>query len=78
LENILVNNRIKWYGHVLRMNKEKIPKKILNVELKGKYQRGWEQVRKDALWRGGHRRKLGSVFGKTGDRWRDLIVRPPK
>jgi hypothetical protein len=28
LEGKLMNSRIRWYGHVLRMNKERIPKKV--------------------------------------------------
>jgi hypothetical protein len=47
-----MNNRIKWHGHVLRMNKDLNQEKVLSMEPKGKCPRGrpklrWEkQVRK--------------------------------
>jgi hypothetical protein len=34
-----MNNRIRWYLNILRMNKGKIPKEISNMKPKGKYQR---------------------------------------
>jgi hypothetical protein len=48
---------MRWYGHVLRMNKERIPKKVSNMKVKGKHPRGrprsrWEQqVREDVTQR---------------------------
>jgi hypothetical protein len=35
LEGKLTNTRIKWYGHILRLNTERIPKKVFNMEVKG-------------------------------------------
>jgi hypothetical protein len=32
VENRLTNNRIRWYRHVLGMNKEKIPEKCFEHE----------------------------------------------
>jgi hypothetical protein len=34
-----INNRMKWYKLVLRMNEERIPKKVLNMKVTGKCQR---------------------------------------
>jgi hypothetical protein len=31
-----MNNRVRWYGHVLRMNEKNIPEKILNMKIKRK------------------------------------------
>jgi hypothetical protein len=31
LEEKLINSRIRRYGHVLRMNEERIPNKVLNM-----------------------------------------------
>jgi hypothetical protein len=31
---------MRWYAHILRMNEERIPKKVLNMKLKGKHLRG--------------------------------------
>jgi hypothetical protein len=36
LEGKLTNNRIRWYERVLRMNEERISKKILNIKVKNK------------------------------------------
>jgi hypothetical protein len=33
LEGKLKYNRIRQYEHILRMNKEKIPKKVLNMKV---------------------------------------------
>jgi hypothetical protein len=44
---------MKWYGHDIKINEERITKKVLNMQVKGKRPRGrprsrWEQqVRKD-------------------------------
>jgi hypothetical protein len=52
LESKLSNNRIRWYGHILRIKEERITKKVLSMKVKGKHPRGrpssrWEnQVRK--------------------------------
>jgi hypothetical protein len=47
LKGKLINNRIRWYGYILRINKERISKKVLNMKVKGKCPRGKQQVRKD-------------------------------
>jgi hypothetical protein len=36
LDHNLTSNRRRWYGHVLRKNKDRIPKKVLNMQLNGK------------------------------------------
>jgi hypothetical protein len=40
LKHKVTNNRMAWYKHILRMNKERIPKKILKKKVKGKCPRG--------------------------------------
>ena len=58
---------IKWFGHVMQMGEDKIPKKILHTKLEGKRPRGnpkirWiDQIRKDIEY---ERRKLGSTTKK--------------
>jgi hypothetical protein len=54
MEGKLINNKIKWYGYFLRMNKDKILKKNVNKKMKEKHRRErqrsrWDehQVRKD-------------------------------
>jgi hypothetical protein len=39
VEGKLTNNRIAWYGHVLKLNEERTPKKVLNMKVKGKHPR---------------------------------------
>jgi hypothetical protein len=52
---------MRWYGHILRMNKARIPKKGLNMKVKGKWPRGrvrtrYEQeVRKYVTQNGGRK-----------------------
>jgi hypothetical protein len=59
LDNKLTHNRMRWCGHVLRMNEERIPKKVLNMNMTGKHPRGRprsrkkQQVRKDVTQREG-------------------------
>jgi hypothetical protein len=38
LEDKLISTRIIWYGHILRMNEDRIPKKALKKVLKGRCQ----------------------------------------
>jgi hypothetical protein len=53
VEYKVTNNRMRQCGHVLRMNEERIPRKVLNMKVKGKYpggrrRRRWEErVMKD-------------------------------
>jgi hypothetical protein len=28
---------MRWYGLILRMNKDRVPKKVVNMEVKGKH-----------------------------------------
>jgi hypothetical protein len=39
LKDKLTNNRMRWYGHILRMNEERISN-VLNKKVKGKLPRG--------------------------------------
>jgi hypothetical protein len=50
---------MRWYGHILRMNEERIPNKVLNMTVKGKCPRGRlrsrmeQEVRKDVTQKEG-------------------------
>ena len=54
----LEENRIRWFGHVMRMGEERLPKMILKIKLKGKKAVGrprmkWEdQVKRNVERRG--------------------------
>jgi hypothetical protein len=47
LEDKLSDNKIRCYRHVLRMNKEKIPNKVLNMRVKGKCPREGPRSRQE-------------------------------
>jgi hypothetical protein len=59
------------------MNNVRIPKKILNMIMKGKYPRSrWiQQIGKDVRRKEEYGTKLKRSFGKTRDGWRGLVVR---
>jgi hypothetical protein len=40
LEGKLTNKRMKLYGHIVRMNEERILNYVLNMKVKGKHPRG--------------------------------------
>jgi hypothetical protein len=40
LEDKLTNNRMRLYGHILRMNEERILNYVLNMKVKGKHLKG--------------------------------------
>ena len=74
LEDVLRCNRLRWYGHVMRMEDDIWPKYIMNFDVNGKNPRGrpkkrWsENIQMDL-------RHLGLNAVDTGDRlkWRSLI-----
>jgi hypothetical protein len=35
LEDKLPNNRMRWFGHILRVSEGRIPEKVLNMNVKG-------------------------------------------
>jgi predicted NAD-dependent protein-ADP-ribosyltransferase YbiA (DUF1768 family) len=63
LEGKLTNKRIRWYGHVSRMNEVRIAKNVLNIKAIGKCPTGrlrskWEQqVRKGVMQKEEHEKK---------------------
>jgi hypothetical protein len=42
-----MNNRIRWYRHVLRMDKDKIPEMIFNMKIKGKFPKETPRSRRE-------------------------------
>lgn len=90
LEDKLINNSIRWYRHILRLKKDRIPKKVLNTKLRGKYPRGvlrskskhkdrkYVTQKKDKCGKKQRKRRMRTV-GKmetNGDVW--LLEHPPK
>ena len=40
IKNVIRYNRLRWFGHLQRIDEEKWPRKILNFEVNGSYPRG--------------------------------------
>ena len=40
IEDVVRYNRLRWFGHLQRMDEEKWPKKIINFEVNGSHPRG--------------------------------------
>ena len=40
IEDVIRYNRLRWFGHIKRMDKEKWPRKILNFKVNSSYPRG--------------------------------------
>jgi hypothetical protein len=58
IKHDMERNRLKWYGHVMRMADERIPKTMLEMKMRGRRPRGrprtrWmDKVKRDAEKRG--------------------------
>jgi hypothetical protein len=85
IKNDIERNRLKWYGHVMRVADDRIPKRTLEMKLRGRRPRGrprtrWmDQVMRDVEKRG---RKWTQVKQdrewEERDRWRFLCNSRPK
>jgi hypothetical protein len=81
----LTNSIIRWYGQLLRMNKERIANKVLNIKVNGKRPRGRSRSRSEGQIRKGVTQKEGKTRGEAEeeklwedrDRWRCLVFRRP-
>ena len=73
--------QLSWYGHVKRMGKDRIPRKILEVRMEGKKARGrprttwFENIERAVQKRGKSIREMSPI---TADRkkWKDFIMDP--
>jgi hypothetical protein len=68
----LINNRIQWYGHVLRMSKYTLL--VLNMKLKDKWPQDQQQVRKDVIQKEGRTWEETECW-ENRHRWRGLTAR---
>jgi hypothetical protein len=53
IKNYIERNRLKWYGHVMRMSEERIPRRTLEMKLRGRRPRGRTRTRwsrKETTW----------------------------
>jgi hypothetical protein len=85
LEGKLTHKRMRRYRHVLRMNEERIPNKVLNMKVKEKHPKGrqrsrWEQQIRLDVTQNERRKIMGRNRGERVVerwRWRGLAVRQP-
>ena len=74
INNVIKRRRMKWAGHVLRMDETRNPKKILNYKPKGKRAPGRPKRR----WRDGLEEDLKmagvTIYGRTEGRERMTLV----
>ena len=47
LKDTLEKNRIRWFGHIMRMGEERLPKIALKMKLKGKKPVGRPRIRRE-------------------------------
>jgi hypothetical protein len=85
IKHDMERNRLKWYGHVMRMADERIPKKILEMKLRGRRPRGrprtrWmDQVKRDMERRGKNWTQVQKDREwEDRNRWRFLCNSQPK
>jgi hypothetical protein len=58
IKHNMESNRVKWYGHIMCMADERVPKRMLEMKLRGRRPRGrprtrWtDQVKRDTEKRG--------------------------
>jgi hypothetical protein len=73
----LINYRKGWYGHILRLNEERHPKKVLNIKLNEKCPRGWPRwEHMDRRYHAEGRNNIGNL-GKCEEvrhRWKGLAA----
>uniref|UniRef100_A0A8D8R1Q5 Uncharacterized protein n=1 Tax=Cacopsylla melanoneura TaxID=428564 RepID=A0A8D8R1Q5_9HEMI len=53
LQDKIERSRLKWYGHMQRMNEERIPKNIFNQQIEGRRRRGRPRMIKRDIQRRG-------------------------
>jgi hypothetical protein len=83
--NDIERNRLQWYGHVMRMADERIPRRTLEMKLRGRRPRGRPSTRwMDQVMRDVEKREMKWTQVKQDrewedrDRWRFLCNSRPK
>ena len=74
IEDVIRYNRLRWFGHLQRMDEEKWPRKILNFEVNGSYSQGrprkkwFDNIRSDL-----DKLRLSASLAQDRSKWRNAI-----
>ena len=62
IKNDIQKRRLRWFGHVMRMKGQRIPKRMLRTKMEGRHRTKWiNQIRKYIEMSG----KIGKKYRKT-------------
>ena len=74
IEDVIIYSRLRWLGHLQRMDEEKGPRKILNFEANGTYspgrpkKKGFNKIRSDL-----DKLRLSASLAQDRSKWRNAI-----
>ena len=82
ITQIIENKQLKWYGHIKRMEKQRIPRKVMETRMEEKRTRGrprvtWmETIEKAGKRRGKTIKELNKLTTNRKE-WRKFAENPP-